>query len=100
MNCLTQLALACLFQTENAYVSLDVFYTPYRYNESPSGRMEGPWCERHYCDGPQGTFRIGMEAPLPNNFTLKYGLQHQSYVVENDKGFNGAFVSVEWRPFR
>jgi hypothetical protein len=100
MDCLTALTLACLFQPENAFVSLDVFYSPYTHIESPGGRTEGPWCERHWCQGPQGTFRIGMEAPLPNNFTLRYGLQHQSYVVEKDQGFNGAFVGIEWRPFK
>jgi hypothetical protein len=99
MDCLVNLALACLFQVENVYVSLDAFYSPYRYHESAAGRTEGPWCERGFCDGPQGTLRIGMEAPLPNNFTLRYGLQHQSYFVEKDRGFEGAFLQLEWKPF-
>lgn len=61
---------------------------------------EGAWCMGHWCHGPLGYVRIGTAVPLSNNVTLDLGLEHVSYVLEDDRGREQVSVSFTWRPFK
>lgn len=89
MSCLAVFCLA------NLYVSVELTQPRYRvrYNE-------GYWCTNHQCDGPLADVHLGMRINL-DRVEIDYGLRHQSFPMEPyDKGQNGPFVRIEWRPFK
>lgn len=61
---------------------------------------EGAWCGSHYCKGPLGIARIGSEIDLSRSLTLDAGVEHVSYIQEDDRGEERITITLTWRPFR
>lgn len=52
-------------------------------------------------DGAIGRAAITMDIPLTNEFQLRYGIEHRSYLQDNgDRGEERAIAGLTWRPFR
>lgn len=98
MSCLTALSLACLFQPDQLYVTGSVL------KPVTEGRVDSAVCNshgaRHWCRGVMGELKIGMRIELTPRFDLDYGVRHSSFLTENDRGDESAFLSVSWRPLR
>lgn len=89
------MSCALLFCLANLYLSAEV-----QPGQQVEKNLEGPWCENHWCRGPVGDVRIGMRAYLPNGWQMDYGVMHRSYIMEHDRGYEGVFIKIEWRPFQ
>lgn len=99
MDCLTLtclMALSGLFQPSNLYVTGQVF-TP--LNDSRE-HNEGMWCSKGWCRGPIGEMRIGFRSELTTTLEIDLGITHRSYIADGDRGYEAAYASVTWRPFR
>lgn len=99
MDCLIHLMALCLFEPSGVYVTGEIYEPHYRWYEG------GLWCGRvgkdaHYCEGPMGELRLGVEISMTPTLMLDYGFKHQSYIMEDDNGTNMPFLSLTWRPFR
>lgn len=52
-------------------------------------------------NGALGRAAIVMDAPLSREVTLRYGLEHRSYIEDfGDRGEERAIVGLTWKPFR
>src|SRR3954470_21775021 len=100
MTCLLAVSLACLFDPSQVYVTGELVMPPF------SGYAnEYAWCgsQGRRCAGPVGVLKLGMHAELQTEagaWTLDYGVRHQSYVMEDDRGKESVYVSVTWRPLQ
>lgn len=56
------------------------------------------WCTDHWCSGPIGELTIGMLVPISPEVTVTYGVTHESYIMESDRGQERFFFSFTWRP--
>lgn len=93
MPCLTALTLACLFSPQNLYVTTGLDLLIVKPND------EGIWCNDHWCNGPRGELRIGMQVDLTRSWQADYGISHSSFVDSNDRGIERVYLTVTWRPF-
>lgn len=84
------------FCLANLYVTGEVLPNP---GSGPQSN-EGYWCGHRPCQGPIGRLRLGMVAQLTDNFVIDYGVEHQSFILEKDRGYETVFLSITWRPFR
>lgn len=91
MECL--LAIACLFNSSNLYVSGDL-YT--QVSNRDYGRR---WCFNRPCYGTLAELRIGMKVDITPSMQIDYGLRHTSFPDENDRGEESAFLGFTYRPF-
>lgn len=51
-------------------------------------------------EGPIGRLAVSMNAQVTEEITLRYGVEHRSYLLEDDRGEELAAVGLTWRPFR
>lgn len=86
-----------LFCLMNLYITGEVHYEPITTRSN-----EYRWCgeSERVCQGAKGRFRIGMAVELNSEWSLDYGWEHNSYLLEDDAGENTLFTSLTWRPFR
>jgi hypothetical protein len=63
---------------------------------------EGAWCGNtkigHWCQGPRADLTLSMSITLPKGFRADYGLRHESYVFESDRGTESVYVRLAWSP--
>ena len=94
MNCLINLLSLCVFDPSGVYLAANAYAIA---NQEP---FAGHWCTDHRCKGPIGELKLGVRVDLTQNFELHYGLRHESFILEKDRGEESAFVGLTWRPFR
>lgn len=101
MNCLINLLALCVFDPSQVYVRADLDFALNRPQaKTNDGEFnEGYWCKDRWCSGPRAVIRLGAKIEL-NDFTLDYGLAHSSFLAEDDRGQESAYVGVTWRPWR
>lgn len=94
MSCLlTVLTVACVFDTEQVAVTLDLSHQvsgSTRY-VGPDGRLE-QWL---------GTVELSFGGDLTRRLALRYGLRHVSFIDTGaDRGDERAFAQLVYHPFR
>ncbi len=82
-----------LFDLSNLYITTEVVQ-PERHG------YEGAWCKTHFCKGPRGDVYVGMVVEVSDGVVLNYGVKHESFIEEGDRGFESGFVSLTWRPIK
>lgn len=50
-------------------------------------------------DGPIGRLAVSMNTQITKEITLRYGIEHRSYLLIDDRGEERATVGITWRPF-
>jgi hypothetical protein len=96
MDCLTLTCLITLFSPSNLYVTGQVL-APLSDSRPHN---EGMWCNKGWCRGPVGEMRVGFRAELTTTIEIDLGVAHRSYIADGDRGYEAAFASLTWRPFR
>lgn len=102
MDCLFKLLAICIFDPSNLYITGE-FVTPFNQAlqiKAEPLHIEGYWCGDHWCRGPLASLRLGMVIQLKQGLEVDLGLRHQSFIHDDDRGQEGAFVSFTYRPFR
>jgi hypothetical protein len=94
MNCL--LIVCLLFDPSNLYVTGQVF-APL---DNSRDQNEGMWCNKGWCRGPIGEMRIGFRSAVTDSLELDLGVYHRSYIADGDRGYESAYASLTWRPFK
>lgn len=103
---------------DGAYISVEAYQQIQRPSDE---RNEGAWCPNrrgpqhgtlspgqtiawqpsgHWCQGPAADVRIGVTLPITDALEADLGVRHVSFVMEHDRGTEGAYAKVTWRPFR
>lgn len=90
--CIIYLFHVCLFTPADVYV---------RGEMSTQVSGDFSYTYRHHAVDPTvGRLELGVYVPLSKELTLRYGIEHTSFIGQADRGEERAFVGFEWRPFR
>lgn len=92
MCLLPLIAGVCLFTPANLTVDASASWAAFGMHDY---RLAG----EHY-GGSIGRVSIDMRVPITQTITLRYGLEHTSYIETNrDRGEERAVLGLTWRPF-
>lgn len=94
MSCALLFASVCLIDPSNLYATAGLS------DQLRADPDEGRWCDDHFCRGPMAELKIGMTVEVSPKIQFDYGLRHTSFINDNDRGEESAYLSVTWRPFR
>lgn len=95
MDCLINLVAFCLLDPSKVYVRAEM------YAPTHASQFEGRWCKNHWCRGPMGVLRLGIEIDITRELQLDVGYQHQSDIQDfHDRGEESPYLSLTWRPWR
>lgn len=92
MECLVNLLAVCLFDPSGVYVSAHA-------HQVQAGERGSRWCKDHLCQGLMSEFKFGVRVDLTRRIELDYGIRHQSFPLEYDRGEESLFAGITWRPF-
>lgn len=96
MNCVLMWLSTCIIDPNSFAVTVDL-YQPFQQPVH-----EGAWCGQnktgHWCKGPRAELSFGVSVTLPRGFRADYGIRHTSFIMENDRGVEGVYLRLVWKP--